>query len=216
LTPGVFWNLVRLSSEAKTMFWLQLEAFLLERLRNNEMESIISCAHCVLGFCLARAALMRRGVRLSGGSVGGAHVRRARGSRSTNRGGLTRLLVSGRGVHRRLKGGRWQRPAHSPLTALLAMSSSLIHICCALLLAAQALASLDSSSSILQRALHKKCLHAYTPACFKMEVVALVDKLSAHDSYQVSHISHPSKPPATFSPSKFSKSHFIKLTGFWK
>lgn len=111
-------------------------------------------------------------------------------SRSTNRGGLTRLLVSGRRalVSSGLKGGRWQRSAHSPLTAHLLdiiMSSHLIHICCVLLVAAQAFASLDSSA-ILQRALHKKCLHAYTPACFKMEVVALVDKLSAHDSYQVS------------------------------
>ena len=158
------------------------------------MESIISCAHCVLVFfyLLWRGgANETRGVRpLSGGSSAraGRMCGGARGSRSTNRGGgLTRLLVSGRGVHRRLKGGRRQRPAHSPLTALIAiMSSALIHICGALLLAAQAFASLDSSSAILQRALHKKCLHAYTPACFKMEVVALVDKLSAHDSYQVS------------------------------
>jgi len=51
--------------------------------------------------------------------------------------------------------------------------------------AAQAAFDGPAASLIMQKALHKKCLHAYTPACFKMDVVALMDKLSAQDSYQV-------------------------------
>ncbi|KAF4523424.1 hypothetical protein B566_EDAN007896 [Ephemera danica] len=46
-------------------------------------------------------------------------------------------------------------------------------------------ASPAGARQIVQRALSKRCLHSYTSACLKLDLVNLVDRLARQESYQV-------------------------------